>query len=100
MDLNKSWRAMSSVIMRLERLLFPLMSSRVRLHTFYNCLGCSVHCGLTRSVRGIGTPVLGDIAESPEHAGPHFRCNSGTDIDKPLYRPFIPSHDLCLRSYN
>jgi hypothetical protein len=29
-----------------------------------------------------------------------FRCTSGTDISIPLYTSFIPSHALCLRSYN
>lgn len=31
---------------------------------------------------------------------PTTRCKSGTDISKPLYTSFIPSHDLCLRSYD
>ena len=30
----------------------------------------------------------------------HFPCASGTDIRIPLYTSFIPSHALCIRSYN
>ena len=47
-----------------------------------------------------GADVFDGLSVILVRTATHFRCTSGTDIGIPLYTSFIPSHALCLRSYN